>query len=152
MFEQTRVLHNVATHTGGGVFLYHSELNCHYQSILEVHANYATNKGGGIHAISSFIKLFTHRDDYVSSLMNFTNNKAHLGGGVNLESNAGMYIQRTNIHQDFVNMNPNVRLNFVENSADNGGAIYYADETNIGVCTSLPDVNSACFFQVLSPL
>ena len=36
VFEQTRVLHNVATHTGGGVFLYHSELNCHYQSILEV--------------------------------------------------------------------------------------------------------------------
>ena len=37
---------------------------------------------------------------------------------------------------------------FIANSADYGGAVYVADDTNSGTCAS--DTKTECFFQVLA--
>ena len=47
-----------------------------------------------------------------------------------------------------------LRLHFINNSADYGGALYVADDTNSGACTSVPfsaqSTVGECFFQALA--
>ena len=95
------IAHNTATGNGGGVYLSNSEFNCQPKSFFELINNTAAYKGGGIHAISSSIKVTSSIDTgctQLSSLscngekLEFIGNAAEIGGGLSLEANAKVYI------------------------------------------------------------
>ena len=56
------IAHNTATRNGGGVYFLTSELNCQQKCIFVLENNSAVHKGGGFHAISSFIKAASAYD------------------------------------------------------------------------------------------
>ena len=132
---------NIATGTGGGIYLYHSSL-----IIREGHCyltgNNASDKGGGIHAISSNVKLEPPQRDKNYSLI-VAENSARLGGGVHLEgaSELSIFISQSSIR-------------LIGNVADYGAAIYVDDDTKFDTCFSTPTSltpASECFFHALDP-
>ena len=135
---------NSAKDTGGAVYTYHSDIKMKGRILIK--KNVAMQKGGGIHSVGSSL-TFIHDDFPGASItyLHFESNSAKLGGGVCLEVSSIMYlITRERL------------LYFVGNQADYGGAIYIADETNNGTCTSSLDSitaasESECFFQSITP-
>ena len=126
-----------------------SELNCLDNSTFILLNNTAKHKGGGIHAISSSIKITSVLPS--SPTLNFINNTAQRGGGLSLEANARI----TTIKYLFADgpfsypLYQQIYITiFSGNSADYGGAVYVDDDTNSGTCTS--DPKTECFFQVLA--
>ena len=149
---EVTVANNVAMDSGGGMYLYQSELHCHSKSILLLSENSATDKGGGIRSSSSSIKVDSlWTTEYGGALLKFTENEAKKGGGIFLEVNAKLYIQRRQ-WQAFFNKVPAVIYN--KNSAEFGGAVYVDDSTNSGTCSSTSHIygttSSECFVQVMS--
>ena len=148
----TIISNNTAEENGGGMFLYQSELKCQGNCKLLFLGNVAGEKGGGIHAISSSIKtVFIVDFSFVQkSQIIFNENLATKGGAVSLEVNAKLYT--------FIKVNANPRtltasLTFNRNKADYGGAIYVADDTNSGICSSssfrIHFSSTECFLQIL---
>lgn len=139
------VANNIALDSGGGIYLYQSELTCQIQCTLKIINNTANVKGGGTHAISSSIVVGNRNGAVI-----FSKNNANLaGGGICLEVNAKIYILMT--------IDSVVRiyaLMFKANTADYGGAVYVADETNAGTCASesynIYSTITECFIQALS--
>ena len=90
------LLQNIATDSGGGIYLYHSVLICKGLSILTLLGNNATDRGGGIHAIGSTITSqhsvhlkSVNESVYSGSLLFLTRNVAmNFGGGICFENNA----------------------------------------------------------------
>lgn len=84
--------------------------------------------------------------------MHFVENTAQKGGGVCLESNSQIHVQKTGILYD--KKTPNISIYFTSNIADFGHAIYVVDETYFDVCSrglNNSHGNTAdCFIQVLS--
>ena len=142
---KTMIANNIATETGGGIHLYHSELNCWRNSTLTIRENSATEKGGGIRAIGSSIKVIGSHDKHSSLLsqLQLVDNKARKGGGLYLEMNSKLYIlklKRISNHHGIVI--------FTANSAEYGGAVYVSDD---GMCSlSFNFTVSECFFQTLA--
>ena len=143
------IANNTATQNGGGIYLYQSELNCN--GIFKLEQNTAHVSGGGVHAISSDITVMLFASlhsakEYKTNLI-VRQNKAKRGGGLALQLNAKLYIQRL----DFIY--PLSPVEFAENSADYGGAIYVSDDSNYGTCsssaTSLSPLTE-CFFKVIT--
>ena len=139
------IANNVALISGGGIYLYQSELNCQIQCTLKIINNTANIKGGGAHAISSSIVVDNRNGEVV-----FRKNSANsAGGGICLEVNAKIYILMT-----IDSVSRIYALRFQANRADYGGAVYVADETNSGTCASESyDIYSTiteCFIQALS--
>ena len=135
---------NLATDTGGAVYIYHGEIVMTGCTLITNNA--ATHRGGGIHSVSSSLILV--HDDIQGALpayLHFVSNTATLGGGVCLEVSSKIYlITRQRL------------MHFISNKADYGGAIYIADETNNGTCTSSQESvtaasESECFFQSITP-
>ena len=126
------VTHNSANESGGGIYLYNSEMNCSDCSLQLVN-NRAKSRGGGIHAIASTIKLHSYNTSFVV----FTNNTAGKGGGLSMESNSKFYMftdgyfLRTQVY-------------YTGNSADYGAAMFVDDDTYTSTCSK-----GECFFQVL---
>ena len=169
------VTSNIARKSGGGLYLYQSELNCEDNGTLKFIGNSANESGGGIHVIGSIIKISFNiyvkskvcwhisedvhtRAYYTGSLVYFIANTAKRGGGVCLELSSKIYILKLftqwyiNTSQILVDKQP---LLFSANVAyEYGGAVYVADDTNSGTCSSLsPDKYSAlteCSFQMLA--
>ena len=146
---------NTATDSGGGIYLYQSELNCISGSILELHGNRARGRGGGVHAIGSIISVeYRYLDvlkNYTGSRTNFIENTAgNAGGGIYFEANAKLNIL---MFTDYICDFPEIVVTFTANSADDGGAIYVADDTYPGVCASssynVQSTASECFCQTL---
>ena len=135
---------NSATVTGGAIYVYHGKIVIAGCTVIS--NNVGRYRGGGIHSISSSIILV--HDDIKGALpayLYLMSNKAQLGGGVCLEVSSKMYLITTK-----------KLMHFVSNKADYGGAIYVADETNNGTCTSSLDTvtaasESECFFQSVTP-
>ena len=129
-----KILDNVARSTGGGVYLYQSELNCQGSSTFILRDNGATFTGGSIHAIGSTIKVIaiTNR-----TILAIKNNLAQTGGGICLESNAKLYTIKP--YKSYSNL-----IQFIENAADYGGAVYVDDDTYTATCTRQ---DTACFIQ-----
>ena len=137
IYGETKIANNVAVKgRGGGIFL--------RQSILEVKGNCYVWKnhaltGGGIHAISSTISV------HQPAILEFSDNVAHNGSGIYLETNPKLYILKRqplyeNEHED------EDLLKFINNHADYGGAVYVADHTNVASCS--PEIE--CFIQSLA--
>ena len=145
------IAHNTAARDGGGVYLEStSELNCQRDSIFVLYNNTAVSKGGGLHAISSSIKIsfnlpsllgYNYDDSYISARMKIIKNKAKFGGGFALEANAKLNILKYSNQHD-------TNTIFTGNRAEYGGAMYVNDDTNSGTCAS--DPRTECFFQVLA--
>ena len=132
------IAHNTATGYGGGVYLSTSELNCQQKSTLILLNNIASDKGGGLHAISSSIIVYT------GARVNITGNAAQRGGGLSLEANAKLSILKYYFDSD----DDFNETTFAANSADYGGAIHVDDDTNSGTCAG--STETECFFQVLA--
>ena len=111
--------------------------------------NQVTNKGGGIHSVSSSIIIrlaYKFVKNKPLNYLYFTANIAKLGGGLCLEVSSKFYIVMDNSKQKV--------LQFTDNSAEKGGAIFVADNTNSGTCISSQNATvsaseSECFFQPL---
>jgi predicted outer membrane repeat protein len=141
---------NVVTDTGGGLYLHQSELSTYGHVTLA--NNRANVCGGGIHAISAFLKFILVNNYYILPLrrvgtISFESNIAEeCGGGAFFEIGSKIYI---------LQYRPNT-VSFIKNIADYGGAIYVADDTNIGMCSSgqkhtlTACTQSDCFFQLAS--
>ena len=149
-----RVINNSATDTGGGIYLYQSELNCYEQSKTELSGNIAKSNGGAIHAVSSNIVIFNKADQSGQYYTNvhIAENKAKSGGGIYMEENAKLYVLQYTPVDKFPLLS-SCPLNFESNLAYHGGALYVADETNSGTCQSTSrdvySVESECFLQSL---
>ena len=136
---------NIALNSGGGAYLYQSELNLKNHSTITLVGNIAAEKGGGINAISSQLKV-----DHPGSSLHFTANTAHAGGGICLEMTSKLYVLRLSCSGPH---EKECAVFFTANLAYYGGAIYVSDETNSGICDSLYGIYSSlteCFIQTLA--
>lgn len=132
-------INNAASVTGGGVYLFQSEMSCLMNCSLLIRNNSASEKGGGVHSSSSVIKVKSPM-----STIYFAENEARVGGGVYLEMSARIYVLKSNLST--------VRaLNFTANKArEKGGAIFIRDGPH--ACSSvmsLPYITSECFLQII---
>ena len=147
------IANNTALDSGGGIYLYRSELQCHSESTLKLFGNSAIEGGGGIHSSSSSIKVDSQWTGltYSGALINFIQNEAKRGGGILLDVNAKIYIQRREWRAIFDN-EPAIMFN--KNSADFGGAVYVDDSTTSGTCSSTSythrTTSSECFVQIMT--
>ena len=139
---------------GGALYIYRSGLLCKYNCTVNLLANTAKDKGGGICAINSIISVTSEGNPDVESSVQFIRNGAGHGGGVYLELNSQLYIFK----HDKSHL---VHFYFTENSASTkGGAIYVRDHTFTETCSvgiSLSETNkfqtydgTYCFVQVIS--
>ena len=141
---------NFADETGGGVYLYQSELTCHQYSTIMLLGNTAGTNGGGVYAFSSNINLRSNKSLASTDLkLHFVDNLAEKGGGVYLEMNSVIYIYKYAPSHE-----PYPILNFTTNFADYGGAIFNSDNTNFGTCTRFENkthsIPHECSIQTLS--
>ena len=129
------VTHNSANESGGGIYLYNSEMNCSNCSLQLLH-NTAKSRGGGIHAIASTIKIHLV---YKTVNVAFTCNTAEKGGGLSMESNSKLYI--------LGDYHLPIQVYYDLNSADYGAAMFVDDDTYTSTCSR--KLKGECFFQVL---
>ena len=130
--ESTIANNNLTTITnssGGGISLKLSRLEIKGNCTL---FNNSAMRGGGIHATSSTISV------YQQATLQIINN-AELGGGMYLEVNSKLYVVKKYFYSKQV-----YYLNFIDNHAKYGGAVY-VDDTNSITCSA----GSECFIQTL---
>ena len=135
-YGTTTIANNTATDSnGGGVSLQQSNLDI--RGSCTISENYAM-RGGGVHAKSSTITV--HQQ---GGTLQFTNNRAENGGALYLEVNPLLYLLKNDreLGDDRRNL-----LIFIGNHGNYGGAVYVADDTNSGACSS----NIECFIQTLA--
>ena len=132
MHGETTVAKNTAMdNSGGGISLQQSDLEMKGTCII---SGNSALRGGGIHATGSTIAV------YQPWTLQFINNRAENSGGLYLEVNAKLYVLK------FYYFDPEYLLLFRNNHATYGGAIYVADDTNSGACSS----DNECFIQTLA--
>ena len=153
-YSDLSIHNNLATDTGGGVYLYQSTV--YFRSIanvVNISNNKAYRRGGGIHAISSSIILHNKATPHINQSIHLfiIFNTADKGGGVYLEVNS-RFLTTTETGNGYQKAIKDVHL--VNNSAESGGAIYVADNTIEGTCSSIglsesitAKSQSQCFFQ-----
>ena len=137
------VANNRATF-GGAIYAYQSELNFESSSYLS--ENVAKLNGGGLYALGTSIHL-------LSGALQLKGNNAKQGGGMFLNVNSKVYILKKSSEPE---CNPHCEikfliLEFINNSADYGGAMYIADDTYSSICgTNMQSTASECFYQSLA--
>ena len=149
IYGEVTVANNTATHSGGGIHLFQSEMKCAESSTLKILKNNAKNKGGGIHEVSSLI--ISELKEKSGSLVIICENNAELGGGICMEVNSKIYILKLQ-HSNRELKHWNHRLS--DNSADYGAAVYVTDDTNFATCASSSyrqySTLTECFMQILA--
>ena len=147
MNGRLNVINNTAVDTGGGMYLYHSEL--YVRGPIYIYGNIANTFGGGIHCISSTIVIIINKHD---SHITLESNVANSGGGICLEASSKFYIKRLSSSISAK------AVQYIKNTASFGGAIFVADNTTSGTCASnkVQSVTAAsqseCFIQILRPI
>ena len=134
MYGKTTIANNnlttIANSSGGGISLKLSRLEIKGNCTL---FNNSAMRGGGIHATSSTISV------YQPATLQIFNNNAELGGGMYLKVNSKVFVLKENqVYTD------KAYLNFIDNHAKHGGAVY-VDDTNSITCSA----GSECFIQTL---
>ena len=170
MYGDITVSYNTALISGGGIYAYQSELN--FKKNINFSRNSVNCRGGGIHVISSTTRLTDGSKTCIVA------NHAKRGGGMCLESGAKIYLLKNNAECMSMSLrrshylcklrkggDANLGLKFVEsawttlhlynNTADYGGAMYVADDTNSATCYANPfsdktTISGECFFQNLA--
>ena len=149
--KQTVITNNNATNSGGGIYLYQSEINCQDCCRLEILNNAAKEMGGGVQAISSSVKVYTGETQITTSVVHFGQNSAKKGGGLCLEVNAKLYVLKS--YSSKMSDETLFALRFTSNVAEYGGAVYVADDTNSVTCASTSYqthyTSTECFMQTL---
>ena len=159
------VSENTATDSGGGIYLFQSEVMLFQVGTLTLFGNTAIERGGGLYASSSYLKL-PNFEDHVPTYV--TENSARLGGGMYLEVNTKLYVLKSmvsyhygdyyceaGVNNYYGNCSNIYTIGFNGNSAEYGGALFVADDTNSGItCTSLSfrvhTTVTECFLQSLA--
>ena len=135
------IANNYARESGGGIYLYQSRLNI--QGECSISDNIARN-GGGVYAVSSTVTLEENQrvlDTSRSTSVTFNSNTAMLGGAFFLSTNTKIY---SILYIEFTFH----RINFIENTAEYGGALYIDDQTNPELCNG--SSSTECFFQIVA--
>ena len=144
-------MNNAANESGGGFYLYHSRIVCQFNSSITLQNNRAVGKGGGIFASNSMVTVFSNRDSPIESFIQFENNTSQMGGGIYFALASQLEIIKSGNNYTRTLYS----LRFKANSANYGGAVYVADESNSDLCASPSymswSIGSECFLQVLSP-
>ena len=141
---------NEATLSGGGIFSYLSDMKLNLQSsqeeVMSVIGNTASQIGGGVYAIDSYIEI-------TRGIMHFENNVAIKGAAVSLEQKSKIHLLKE--RQETV-AEYNMKLEFINNHAQYGGAVYVSDSSeNISACergvpgTDLALSSQECFVQTI---
>ena len=142
------IANNNATDAGGGMYLYHSELICWKNSALNIMKNIAREKGGGISATGSVIKVKSSQTNQSLSSLLFNSNEAMNGGGLFLEMDSKVYIYKSKINTSKSMIIHQRLVYFSLNSAKYGGAIYVSDN---GMCSIFTESTiGECFIQALA--
>ena len=160
LYSQSVSIHfNQAEDSGGGVYLYRSKLK--FRGDCTIVGNEVQNRngtGGGIHAISSSIMIIDRKKINESDMFNrkdglllitkgilvseliLDGNTADKGGGLCFE-----------LHSKFYLRGKYVEVNFFNNYAQYGGAIFVNDSSIESVCDSdcqcTSDIRTECFIQ-----
>ena len=167
------IFNNTATN-GGGISLIQSNLHVYHS--IELTDNHATDFGGGIYAYQSNIEFKpeqTQRSEITkntasnggavcaiasnivisNTYMEVNSNIAKVNGGaIYLEQNSKIYVQKYVPESPDISPMIQVRLDFTSNSAEKGGAIFVADNTNDGVTCQEANTEiyqAECFLQTL---
>ncbi len=134
--SQFEVANNTALFSGAAIYCIQAKLTLGAKILIK--GNNALQNGGGIMASSSTIVIMANQ-------LKLAHNRAKYGGGMYLQ-NSLLIIQK-NVPQIL----PHYFLDFSENTADYGGAVFVNDDSNSGVCsnnsTTRNEVN--CFLQIL---
>ncbi|XP_064397236.1 uncharacterized protein LOC135344080 [Halichondria panicea] len=153
--EPLIIYQNTAHQYGGGIYAYSSRVEFHSVLMLsgrpippntpsEIAQNIATN-GGGIYAIATTIKLTL---SYVTIDSNTATAK---GGGVYLEQNSKLYILKDDLEE--LDQLYYVKLMINNNSAQYGGGIFVADDTDSSTCrgeaNKTKTIITDCFIQTI---
>ena len=146
VYHSIELTDNHATDFGGGIYAYQSDIQFkpEQNQRSEITKNTASN-GGSVCAIASNILIS-------NTYMEVNSNVAKVNGGaIYLEQNSKIYVQKhePEYYSDAV---LKVRLNFTSNSAEKGGAIFIADNTNDGVICQGANTKiyqAKCFLQTL---
>ena len=146
VYHSIELTDNHATDFGGGIYAYQSDIEFkpEQKQRSEITENTASN-GGAICAIASNIVISNTQNMDVNSNIAKVN-----GGAIYLEQNSKIYVQK--YEQETLSTGLKVRLNFTSNSAEKGGAIYVADNTNDGVICQGANTEiyqTECFLQTL---
>ena len=160
MNGEIQIRNNTASLSGGAIFAYKCELT--FRGNCVISENVAYMHGGGVYAARTTMSVFQ------GSLHFHNNSAANKGGGIYLESNSKLHVikhiaeckisHKTCIDDILCfpcNPNPNtwIRLDFVDNSAEYGGALYVADDTYSDNCAPISQLNpktSECFIQIFA--
>ncbi len=125
MSGSTLIINNTATDSGGGMYIFQSEVSFKEHSSLQLIGNSAAERGGGIHATSSIITLIYDIGTgsgrlYTGTILKFIDNTAEkAGGGMSLEVNSKL----TNLNSR-ITANP-INTLFTRNIAYNKGSSVY---------------------------
>ena len=143
VYHSIELTDNHATDFGGGIYAYQSVIEFNPEQRSEITKNTASN-GGAVCAITSNI-LISNTHVEVSSNIAKVN-----GGGIYLEQNSKIYVQKYEREDHDTGLK--VSLDFTSNSAEKGGAIFVADNTNDGVICQGGNTEiyqTECFIQTL---
>ena len=154
IYSNLEITSNTAN-AGGGATLFHSEIFCQSTGTLTITKNKALIDGGGIFASNSYITVLFDRGSQQHSMVNFMGNTTSRWGGAILLVASSVHIKKRELtKKSQLNLQADNILYFTSNSADHGGAIHVADETNYGMCSTFnPSLSttSDCFIQILFP-
>ena len=145
VYHSIELTDNHATDFGGGIYAYQSDIEFKPEQTQrsEITKNTASN-GGAVCAIASNIVISNTNMDVNSNIAKVN------GGAIYLEQNSKIYVRK---HKPKLrSIGPNVRLDFTSNSAEKGGAIFVADNTNDGVTCQEANTEiyqTECFLQTL---
>ena len=152
VYDRLDVMNNTANDSGGGFYLFHSTMINQFNSTVTFMDNRAIENGGGIYATISVLIVLSDRDSPMETSVHFTNNTSKMGGGIYLALTSQLYVIKSGNNYTRTIYN----LYFTANSANYGGALYVADETNSEQCASVSytnlSVDTECFLQVISPI
>ena len=129
MHGEITIVNNTATNgNGGGIYLHQSTLEV--KGKIYIFYKHAV-RGGGIHASSSSISVYQHGTPQL------INNTAQTdGGGMYLQVNPRLYLLKSE-PTFFCYEDKKIIMMFTGNHANYGGAVYVADDTNSGACSSI---------------
>ena len=145
VYHSIELTDNHATDFGGGIYAYQSDIEFkpEQNQRSDITKNTASN-GEAICAIASNILIS-------NTYMRVSSNIAKVNGGaIYLEQNSKIYVQKHEL--DIPEFEQQVRMDFTSNSAEKGGAIFVADNTNDGViCQGAKTeiYQTECFLQTL---
>ena len=141
------IMHNnTAIDSGGGIYAYQSQISIHANETSKsvLLSDNSAKEGGALYAIASYLNIF-------HGFVHFLGNEAMRGGAIALSESSKIYILKAAVESNELS----IKLIFSNNSAEYGGAVYVADNSNTGVlCRQsidlrIPVWSIECFIQTL---